>query len=92
MKITLDEARRVAALAHLEFDDDALARMAEEMSKILDYIDQLREIPLDDVHAPIAREPTPMREDAVGSSTPIDEVERNAPAFAMRHFIVPKVV
>ena len=44
MKITRDEARRIAALAHLEFDDDALDRMAAEMTKILTYIDQLREV------------------------------------------------
>ena len=44
MNIDRDEARRVAELAHLEFDDAGLDRMASEMTKILSYIDQLREV------------------------------------------------
>jgi len=39
MKIDREEARRIADLAHLELDDAALVRMAEEMTKILTYID-----------------------------------------------------
>jgi Asp-tRNA(Asn)/Glu-tRNA(Gln) amidotransferase C subunit len=44
MKIDRDEAKRIAGLAHLEFDDAGLDRMAGEMTKILSYIDQLRDI------------------------------------------------
>ena len=44
MKIDRDEARRVASQAHLDLDDAGLDRMAAEMTKILTYIDQLREI------------------------------------------------
>src|SRR5581483_9677378 len=44
VRITRDEARRIALLAHLAFDDASLDRMAEEMTKILTYIDQLREV------------------------------------------------
>ena len=43
MNIDREEARRVAGLAHLEFDDAGLDRMASEMTRILTYIDQLRE-------------------------------------------------
>ena len=35
MKITVDEAHRIAALAHLSMDDAALGKMAEEMTRIL---------------------------------------------------------
>ena len=59
MKITRDEARRIAALAHLEFDDDALDRMAAEMTKILTYIDQLREVEAED------------RQDSLSPTTPL---------------------
>ena len=47
MKIDRDEAKRIADLAHLEFDEPALERMAGEMTKILSYIDQLREVDVD---------------------------------------------
>ena len=41
MKIDRDEARRIATLAHLEFDDTGLERMAAEMTRILEYIESL---------------------------------------------------
>ena len=44
MKIDRAEARRIADLAHLEFDDAALDRLAGEMTKILSHIDQLNEV------------------------------------------------
>lgn len=91
MKITRDEARRVAGLAHLEFDEPGLERMAAEMTKILTYIDQLAELDLSDVAQPPVT-PTPMREDV--PHTPVDRelVARNAPAWSDGFFLVPKVI
>ena len=92
MKITRDEARRIATLAHVDFDDAHLDRMAEEMTKILSYIDQLREVDVDafpdDVHA----NATPMRDDEVRPSLERELVARNAPAWAEGFFVVPKVI
>jgi aspartyl-tRNA(Asn)/glutamyl-tRNA(Gln) amidotransferase subunit C len=97
MKIDRDEACRVAALAHLEFDDAGLDRMAAEMTAILDYIDQLREV---DVQGFQERDAavTPFREDQPRLFTASDGseirelVERNAPAWRDGHFVVPKVI
>jgi len=92
MKITRNEARRIADLAHLEFDDAALERMAAEMTKILTYIDQLREV---DDAGKIAGAPlreTPMRDDEVKPGVSRDDVARNAPLWRDGYFIVPKVI
>lgn len=91
MKIDRDEARRVAGLAHLEFDDAGLDRMASEMTKILTYIDQLREI---DVEGFQEREATvtPFREDAPRPGVDRELVARNAPAWRDGLFVVPKVL
>ena len=89
MKITRDEARRIAALAHLAFDDDALDRMAAEMTKILSYIDQLREV---EGIADKSVGATPMREDVVKAGVDRDAVAKNAPAWRDGHFVVPKVI
>lgn len=91
MKIDRDEARRIAGLAHLEFDEDGLERMAAEMTKILSYIDQLREV---DVEGFEERddEVTPMREDEPRQSVPREKVARNAPAWRDGLFVVPKVI
>ena len=91
MKIDRDEARRVAELAHLEFDDAGLDRMASEMTKILTYIDQLR-----DADAGEAGDRdvtvTPLREDEPRPSLDRDAVARNAPAWRDGLFVVPKVI
>ena len=91
MKITRDEARRVAGLAHLEFDEPGLERMAAEMTKILTYIDQLAELDLSGVaQTPVA--PTPMREDVPHTLVDRELVARNAPAWSDGFFLVPKVI
>ena len=94
MKIDRDEARRVAALAHLEFDDEGLDRMAAEMTKILGYIETL---PLET--SPRSSGPrssvvdaTPLRDDATRPSTSRDLVARNAPDWEKGFFIVPAVI
>ena len=88
MKITREEARRIAGLAHLEFDDSSLDRLAVEMTKILGYIDQLR-----DVDVSLQRDiETPFREDAVAPSLDRDAVAANAPLWENGFFVVPKVI
>jgi len=89
MKITRDEARRIAELAHLAFDDESLDRMAAEMTEILGYIDQLRDA-AGGGGAP--EDPTPLRADVVRPGVDRDAVERNAPAWRDGHFLVPKVI
>lgn len=91
MNLDRDEARRVAELAHLEFDDAGLDRMASEMTKILTYIDQLREIDVDGFEERDATV-TPMREDEPHQPLDRELVARNAPAWRDGFFVVPKVI
>ncbi|HEX8254367.1 MAG TPA: Asp-tRNA(Asn)/Glu-tRNA(Gln) amidotransferase subunit GatC [Thermoanaerobaculia bacterium] len=91
MNIDRDEARRVAALAHLDLDDPALDRMAAEMTKILTYVDQLRDVDVtgfEELDAAM----TPFRDDEPHSSTDRELVARNAPAWRDGLFVVPKVI
>jgi aspartyl-tRNA(Asn)/glutamyl-tRNA(Gln) amidotransferase subunit C len=91
MKIDRDEARRVAELAHLEIDDSGLDRMASEMTKILTYIDQLREVDVEGFEERDATV-TPFREDEPRPSLDRALIERNAPAWRDGLFVVPKVI
>jgi len=77
MQISRDEARRIAVLAHLEFDDESLDRLAAEMTKILRYIERL---PDAQEHAAPAA-PAPLRDDRVASTLSVGDF-----------FIVPKVI
>ncbi|MFA6956641.1 MAG: Asp-tRNA(Asn)/Glu-tRNA(Gln) amidotransferase subunit GatC [Thermoanaerobaculia bacterium] len=91
MKISTHEVRRVATLACLEFDEAGEARMAGEMSRILDYVDEIRDAGGNDEPAlPVA--PVRLREDEPAESLPAEAVGNAAPRFARGHFVVPKVI
>jgi aspartyl-tRNA(Asn)/glutamyl-tRNA(Gln) amidotransferase subunit C len=92
MKLDLDEARRVAGLASLEFDATDLARMADEMSRILDYVDQLREVDVSAVAESVAEVESASRSDEPSESGVAGAVEGNAPSMLRGHFAVPKVI
>jgi aspartyl-tRNA(Asn)/glutamyl-tRNA(Gln) amidotransferase subunit C len=93
MKIDRNEAKRIADLAHLEFDDAGLDRMAGEMTTILSYIDQLREVDIAGFETVATEEATPMRDDVPRPPVERSAVSANAPAFSGDgHFIVPKVI
>jgi len=92
MKITREEARRIAELAHLQFDDAALDRMAADMTRILSYIDQLREVDAAGGGGAAPQSFTPLREDVSRPGIDRHAVERNAPSWRDGHFVVPKVI
>lgn len=77
MKITRKEARRIATLAHLEFDDASLDRLAAEMTKILGYIEKLPDVAAEESSLAAA----PLREDRVGTTLNVGDF-----------FVVPKVI
>ncbi len=91
MNIDREEARRIAELARLDLDDDALVRMAAEMTKILTYIDQLREVDVEGFEEHTA-EATPLRDDEPRPSLDRSSAERNAPQWTGGFFVVPKVI
>jgi aspartyl-tRNA(Asn)/glutamyl-tRNA(Gln) amidotransferase subunit C len=93
MRIDRNEAKRIAGLAHLEFDDAGLDRMAGEMTKILSYIDQLGEVDVAGFDAGVSAGATPLRDDVKQPPVERTAVAANAPAFSDDgHFIVPKVI
>jgi aspartyl-tRNA(Asn)/glutamyl-tRNA(Gln) amidotransferase subunit C len=90
MKIDRDEARRIAALAHLEFDDAGLERMAAEMTRILGYIESLPSVEVEDRRSRVSS--TPWRDDVVRPSIDRSAVAKNAPEWENGFFIVPAVI
>jgi aspartyl-tRNA(Asn)/glutamyl-tRNA(Gln) amidotransferase subunit C len=92
MKIDREEARRIATLAHLEFDDAGLDAQAAEMTKILGYIDQLREVDVTGLEERGHAGTTPMRDDVPRPTLDRERVAQNAPAWSDGFFEVPKVI
>lgn len=91
MKIDRKEAARIAALSHLEFEGDSLDRIASELTTILEYVDQLKEVATEAVDEPHARSMA-LREDLPSPPLERADVEANAPRFIHGFFIVPKVI
>jgi aspartyl-tRNA(Asn)/glutamyl-tRNA(Gln) amidotransferase subunit C len=93
MSLSLDDVRKVARLARLELSDDDLARMRQQLSAILDYVDQLQQLNTDGVE-PLAH-PLPVqnvfRDDMPAPCLPVDEALQNAPNRIGDYFGVPAV-
>ena len=96
MKIDREEARRIAGLAHLEFDDAGLERMAAEMTRILEYVETLPVV--EDRRSRLSGQAglpvlhTPLRDDVVRPSIERDAVARNAPEWENGFFVVPPII
>jgi aspartyl-tRNA(Asn)/glutamyl-tRNA(Gln) amidotransferase subunit C len=81
MALTIEEVRHVAQLARLRLSDDELDQMRTDLSRILDYIDMLKEVDVANV-APTSQVTelfNVMREDEVRPSLPAEDVLANAP-------------
>ena len=95
MKITLEEVRRIAHLAHLRFTDDELEALRGELDQILGYVDQLNELDVSGVEPAAgvtAGRLARWREDVRGDTLESQEVMNNAPDSGEGHFKVPRVI
>ena len=94
MAIDIDTARRVAKLARIRVEEARLAALAEQLSGILGFMEQLNEVDVAGV-APMTSV-TPMRlkrrEDKVTEGGMAARVLANAPETREGFFAVPKVV
>lgn len=94
MKITQAEVAYVARLARLELDEVSTARYAEQIGRVLEYMEMLGQVNTDGVpptaHATAVRDA--FREDAVGPHLDHDAAMANAPEKEDGSFIVPRVV
>ncbi|MGL4421247.1 MAG: Asp-tRNA(Asn)/Glu-tRNA(Gln) amidotransferase subunit GatC [Gemmataceae bacterium] len=93
MALTLEQVRKVAQLARLELSEPDLAQMQQQLSAILEYVDQLGELNTDGVE-PMAH-PLPVqnvfRDDVPTGSLPVDAALQNAPNRLADYFGVPAV-
>lgn len=94
MKITRDQVDYVALLGRLALLPEERAKYQEQLDDILKYMDVLAEVNTEGVE-PMAGPVelyTPLREDLVKPSLPIEDALANAPARTGTAFRVPKVI
>jgi len=94
MSIDLETAARVAKLARIRVDEDALPALAQEFNTILGFIEQLAEVDVEGVEPMTSVTPMRLkrRDDAVTAGGMQDRVLSNAPDAREGFFAVPKVV
>jgi aspartyl-tRNA(Asn)/glutamyl-tRNA(Gln) amidotransferase subunit C len=94
MSIDIDTARKVAKLARIKVEDDALPALATEFSNILGFIEQLNEVDVEGVEPMTSVTPQRLyrREDVVADGNQPKAVLQNAPDAREGFFAVPKVV
>lgn len=94
MALSREEVRRVAELARLEFSDEEEARMADEMSRILDYVDKLEELDTSGVPpmSHVLDVTNVYRADEVERRIDQEQALEPAPESENGYFVVPKVV
>lgn len=81
MALTDEQVEHIATLARLGLDAEERARLREQLSSILDIMEQLRDIETADISptAQIIPLAPVLRADVVQPSLPIEQVLANAP-------------
>ncbi|WP_294620903.1 Asp-tRNA(Asn)/Glu-tRNA(Gln) amidotransferase subunit GatC [uncultured Roseovarius sp.] len=94
MSIDKETAAKVAKLARIRVEDDALPALAEEFNNILGFIEQLGEVDVEGVEPMTSVTPMRLkrREDQVTEGGMPEKVLSNAPDAREGFFAVPKVV
>lgn len=96
MALSVEEVRRIAALARLRLEPGEESRLAGELSAILDYVRQLESLDVSGVepmtHALAAGEETQLRPDEVHPGLPPGRALANAPAREGTCFKVPRII
>ena len=92
--LTKEEVAEIAFLARLRLGEDEAERLRGELSKILDYVEELRALDTAGVEPMTHAVPMdcPLREDVVTPSLSADEALAEAPEREDDYFVVPRVV
>ncbi len=91
--ISREEVEHVARLARLRFDEAETERLQGELSRIIDYINQLQELDLTGVPATAhaVSVSNVFRADEEQPCLTQAEALANAPAVERGHFLVPRM-
>jgi aspartyl-tRNA(Asn)/glutamyl-tRNA(Gln) amidotransferase subunit C len=93
MSVSREEVLKIAELAELEVEEAGLAALAEQMSRILEYVAQISAVPASEGAKPFIPGPDAVRfrADEVKPAQLAFGPETFAPAFRDGFFVVPKL-
>ena len=94
MSLSKQQVQHIAQLARLRLEQDQFDDIVAKLSSIVDFVDQLQQVPTDDV-VPMAHpldQAQRLRPDAVTECNERDAIQGNAPAVSGGFYLVPKVI
>ncbi len=94
MQISKEDVERVAKLARLRITEEETALFAQQLSTILDYVEQLKAISTEGVDptATVLDQVNVCREDVVEPSLSVEQAVGNAPDAEGGAFRVPRII
>ncbi len=94
MKITEEIVRKTAHLARLEFSAQEEKIMKQDLQRMVDWIDKLKEVDTKDVEplTNMSNEVNQFRADEVGEHLSTERAFKKAPSSNKEFFLVPKVI
>jgi aspartyl-tRNA(Asn)/glutamyl-tRNA(Gln) amidotransferase subunit C len=94
MKIDQVTIQKIAHLARLNFDSRAEEKMRKDLSQVLEWVEQLQELPTENVTplTSMSSEINAFRADVVGQQLTQEQALNNAPKQENGFFTVPKVM
>jgi aspartyl-tRNA(Asn)/glutamyl-tRNA(Gln) amidotransferase subunit C len=93
-KLTIQEVEHIAKLSKLELSQEEKEKYCDQLSSVLEYVDQLSEVDTEGVEptSNITNLSNVMREDKVEESgISYLDIEKNAPEFKDGSIVVPGV-
>jgi len=94
VSLTSDDVKQIAHLARLGVDEAALDPLAEDLSTVLNLVEQLNAVDTTGVE-PLAHPGNAslrLRQDEVSEDNLRDELQAPAPELAQGYFLVPRVI
>ncbi len=94
MSVDKATVKRIAHLARIRIEDDALAPLARELTNILAFVEQLNALDTTDVPpmTSAVEHGLHWRKDEVTDGRQAEAILANAPASELGFFAVPKVI
>mgnify|MGYP000273928946 FL=1 len=92
--VNVEDVKKIARLSRLRVEDTELQSLADDLSGILGWIEQLNEVDVDKVEpmtSAVAMK-SPMRKDIVSDGDKRDQILKNAPKKDDGFFVVPRSV
>lgn len=94
MTLKTDDVRSIAHLARLHIEEDAIAHYVDEISSILQLVEQMNQV--DSTGVPPLSNPLDahqrLRDDAVSEGDQRDKFQRIAPEVEAGLYLVPRVI